>query len=385
MFFRKINKIVVTMSIRIVEVLTKSQLKKFIRFPFELYKGCENWVPALDGDEFDTFNPKKNEAYAFCEAKCYLAYKDGKIAGRVAAIVNHKANALLKKECVRFGWFDFIEDEDVLNALLESVEKFGKEHGCTEITGPWGFTDMDKEGFLVEGYDKLSPFTCLYNYPYYDTMLKKAGFEKDVDWTQKLVKISSEMPPMFQLADTIEKRFDIHMAKVKNTKELSERYGMGVFHMYNEAFAPLLNFSPLTDSQIRNYLDTYVPILDSDFAVVCVNGNDEPIGFTFCVPTLSKAVKKSNGRLFPFGFLRILKALKKNDTLEALLIGILPEYQGKGASVLMFKTIHENCIRRGVTRMILNPQLEDNFKVQSMFEQYEVEPFMRRRAYRKPM
>lgn len=375
----------IDMSVSLVEVSSKSQLKKFIRYPFELYKDCVNWVPALDGDEFDTFNPRKNEAYAFCEAKCFLAYKDGRVVGRVAAIINHKANEKLKKECARFGWLDFIEDKEVLNALLEAVGEFGKEHGCTEMAGPWGFTDMDKEGALVEGYDKLSPFTCLYNYPYYDTMLKDAGLVKEADWTQRLVKISPELPPMFQLSDTIEKRYDIHIAKVKSMKEMSKRYGMEVFHLYNESFAPLLNFSPLTDTQIRNYLDTYVPILDPDFAVVCVNGNDEPVGFAFCVPTLSTAVRKSNGRLFPFGFIRILRALRKNDTLEALLIGILPEYQGKGASVLMFKAIHENCVRRGITRMILNPQLEDNFKVQSMFEQYEVEPYMRRRAYRKAL
>jgi len=371
--------------IKLVKVVTPKQRKDFIRYPFTLYKDCANWVPALDGDEFDTFNPKKNEAYSFCEEESYLAYRDGKIAGRVSAIINRKANKNWDKNEVRFGWLDFIEDQQVLNALLDAVTKFGKERGCTDITGPWGFTDMDKEGLLVEGYENLSPFTCLYNYPYYGRMIEAAGFTKDVDWTQRLVRISPQMPPMFQLADTIEKRYGIQVAKVKSTRELSRRYGMSVFHMYNETFAPLMNFSPLTDSQIRNYLDTYVPILDPDYAVVCVDGNDEPVGFAFCVPTLSAAVKKSDGKLFPLGLIRILKALKKNNTLEALMIGIKPEYQGKGASVLMFKAIHENCVRRGITKMILNPQLEDNFKVQSMFEQYEVEPFARRRAFRKSL
>jgi len=373
------------MSIEIVKVETPSQRKKFIRFPFSIYKDCPYWVPALDSDEFDTFNPKKNEAYTFCEEESYLAYKDGELSGRVSAIINHKANKNWDKNCVRFGWLDFIEDQQVLNELIEAVARFGREHGCTQIGGPWGFTDMDKEGLLVDGFDKIVPFTCQYNYPYYGTMLEAAGFRKEVDWTQTIVKISPEMPPMFQLADTIEKRYGIHVAKVKNINELRKRYGLGVFHMYNETFAPLMNFSPLTDSQIQNYLDTYVPILDSDFAVVCVNEKDEPIGFSFCVPTLSYAVKKSDGKLFPFGFIRILKALKKNDTLEALMIGVDPEYQGKGASILMFKAIHENCIKRGVTRMIMNPELEENFKVQSLFEQYEVEPYMRRRAYIKPL
>ena len=292
---------------------------------------------------------------------------------------------LFRGDVFAVGQNDEILDAAGLSALIDAVEKFGRERGCTEISGPWGFTDMDKEGALVEGYDNLSPFTCLYNFPYYDTLLRRIGFKKEADWTQKLVKISNELPPMFQFADTIEKRYDIHIVKGMNMGEMSKRYGMEVFHLYNESFAPLLNFSPLSDTQIKKYLATYVPILDPDFAVICVNGEDKPVGFAFCVPTLSMAVKKSKGKLFPFGFIRILRALRKNDTLEALLIGILPEYQGKGASVLMFKAIHENCIRRGITRMILNPQLEDNFKVQTMFEQYEVEPYMRRRAYSKPL
>ena len=371
------------MPVIVTEVTSRRDLKKFIRYPFTLYAGCRNWVPALDGDEFDTFNRKKNAAYEYCDSACYLAYKDGKIAGRVAAIINSNANRDWKERTVRFGWLDFIEDEEVLRALLEAVEKWGRQRGCDTCKGPWGFTDMDKEGLLVEGFEHLSPFTCLYNYPYYGPMLEKLGYAKDADWTQRTVSIGSEMPPMFQFADAIEKRYGLHVVKGLSTAQLNKRYGMQIFHMYNEAFAPLFQFSPLSDTQIKRYLATYVPILDPDFVAVCVDGNDKPVGFCFCVPTLSKAVKDSDGKLLPFGIFRILRALRKNDTLEALLIGILPEYQGKGASVLMFKHIHENCIKRGVNRLILNPQLEENFKVQTLFEQYTVEPFARRRAYKK--
>ena len=271
----------------------------------------------------------------------------------------------------------------MLKALIDTVTEWGKQHGRTEIHGPWGFTDMDKEGLLVEGYENLSPFTCLYNFPYYGAMLEKLGFVKDVDWTQRVLLLDGEMPPTYKFAHLVEERYKIHVVQPKSMKQMCDQYGMEIFHMYNEAFAPLMGFSPLTDKQIANYLKTYVPILDKDFVAVAVNDEDKPIGFLFCVPSLSKAVKKSNGRLFPFGFIRILKALKKNDTLEALIIGVDPKYQQKGVPLLLFKYLHENCIKRGIDKIIMNPQLEENYKVQSLFGEYKTIPFMRRRAYKK--
>ncbi len=369
------------MSVEIIKVATYRQLKKFIKYPEKLYKDCPNWVPALQGDEYDTFNPSKNGAYDFCEADCFLAYRGGEIVGRVAAIINHKADD--REGVVRFGWLDFIEDEEVLRALIDTVQAWGRERGRREIRGPWGFTDMDKEGLLTEGFEHLSPFTCLYNYPYYGPMLEKLGFEKQVDWTQRYITISNQLPPMFRYASLIEQRFGLHVVTGMNMNQMCRRYGMEIFHAYNEAFAPLEGFSPLTDKQIKNYLRTYVPILDKDFVAVVVDKDDRPAGFLFCVPSLSKAVKKSGGRLLPFGFLHILKALRKNDALEALLIGVLPEFQACGVPMLMFKYIHENCIRRGIKRIIFNPQLEENYKVQTLFEEYHPTAFMRRRAYKK--
>ncbi|MBQ7222560.1 MAG: GNAT family N-acetyltransferase [Bacteroidales bacterium] len=371
------------MSVTLVTVKDKKLLKKFIRFPLDLYKGNDYWVPALEGDEYDTFNPKKNGAWDFSTAECYLAYKDGKIAGRVAAIINFKANDLWKENTVRFGWLDFIEDQEVLNALMDAVVAFGHAHGCDTMKGPLGFTDMDKEGLLVDGYDKLSPFTCLYNYPYYDTLLKNYGLQKEADWIQKKIEIGPELPKIYEVTDTIEKRYGLHMAQAKNTTEMCKKYGMSIFHMYNDSFAPLFQFCPLTDKQIESYLQTYVPILDIRYVAVCLNAEDQPVGFAFCVPTLSKAVKKSNGRLFPFGFARILHALKKNDTLEALLIGVMPEYQGKGASLLLLKYIHQNCIKAGIKTMIVNPQLEDNFRALTLLDHYDHEVYLRRRSYTK--
>ena len=371
------------MPVSIVKVKGKALLKEFIVFPERLYKDCENWVPALRGDEYDAFNPKTNAAFEYCEAQCFLAVRDGKTVGRVAAIINHNANATWKEEAVRFGWLDFIEDMEVLRALVDAVAAWGKQRGCVAIKGPWGFTDMDKEGCLVEGFENLCPFTCLYNFPYYDAMLSQLGFVKDCDWLQRICYLDSEMPPMYQYAETIEKRFGLSIAREKNINALARKYGMDIFHMYNEAFAPLFEFAPLSDAQIKRYLKTYIPILDPRFVAICLNSEGKPIGFCFNVPSLSKAVKKSGGKLFPLGLFRILRALKKNDTLESLMVGIPPEYQGKGASVLMFKYLHENCLEAGIKRMLLNPQLEENFKVQSMFDQFRTEPYMRRRAYRK--
>ena len=244
---------------------------------------------------------------------------------------------------------------------------------------------MDKEVLLVECYEHLSSFTCLYNFPYYGEMLERLGFTKDVDWTQRTLEVSKELPSMFQFTKLIEDRFKVHVVQPHSMREMGKRYGMEIFHMYNEAFAPLHGFSPLTDKQIDAYLKTYVPILDKDFVALAVNDKDQPVGFLFCVPSLSKAVKKSNGRLLPFGFINILKALKKNDTLQALIMGVMPEYQQCGVPVLLFKYLHENCIKRGIHTIIMNPQLEENYKVQSLFGDYKTEPFMRRRAYKKSL
>ena len=367
--------------IEIKKVTNRRGLRQFVTFPERLYKDCPNWVPPLVGDEYDTFNPRKNDAYAFCEAECFLAVRDGGVVGRVAAIINHKADDA--DLAVRFGWLDFVDDIEVLKALMDQVAKLGEQRGRKVMKGPWGFTDMDKEGLLVEGYEHLSPFTCLYNYPYYDVLLSQLGFEKDVDWTQRAMTVSTELPPMFQYANLVEERFGVHVVHPRSTRQLARRYGKAIFHMYNEAFAPLENFSPLTDEQIDNYLSTYVPIMDKDFVALAVGKDDHPVGFLFCAPSLSKAVKRARGRLFPFGFTHILRALKHNDTLEALLIGVMPEYQGCGVPVLLFKYIHENCIRRGIRSIIFNPQLEENHKVQNLFGDYHPEPYMRRRAYRK--
>lgn len=357
----------------------RCQLLKFIRFPFKLYKNCPQWVPPFESDELSTLS-EKNPSLAFCERELYIARRDGKTVGRVAAIMNRKANEKWGEKVVRFGWIDFIEDIEVAKALVDKVAEWGKAHGAEKIKGPLGFTDMDREGLLVEGFENDSPFTVIYNYPYYGEYLERLGFRKDADWTQRVVELSDTLPPMFRYADLVEKRYGLTIYRPENRRDMLAK-GKEMFHVLNEAFAPLYEYSKLSEEQIDAYVKQYVPIMNRDLVALVQDAEGRIVGFCINMPSISKAVRKAKGRLFPFGFIPVLRALRRNDTIEALLIGVLPEYQGKGANVLIFKYIHENCIRLGIKRMLLNPQLEDNVKVQSLFGEYDPKPYMRRRSY----
>ncbi len=366
-------------SVQIVPVEGRRALMQFIRFPLGLYKDCPQWVPAFEDDEIKSLSDQ-NPSLAFCERELYLALKGGKIVGRVAAILNRKANEKWGEKTVRFGWIDFIDDFEVAKALIDAVVAWGKARGAEKVKGPLGFTDMDREGLLVEGFEHDSPFTVIYNFPYYGEYLERMGFRKDADWTQRIIELPDHLPPMFQYADLVEKRYGLKIWRGRNMREMSKR-GREMFHVLNDAFAPLYEYSKLTEEQIDGYVKQYVPIMNKDLVAFVVNEEDKLVGFTVTMPSISKAVRKARGRLFPFGFIPVLRSLRKNDTIEALLIGVLPEYQGKGANVLMFKYIHENCIRLGIKRMLLNPQLEENYKVQSLFGEYDPQPYQRRRSY----
>ena len=372
-----------TVMVSIQEVKTRRDLRRFIRFPERLYKNSPYWVPALHSDEFDTLGDR-NPALEFCERSLYLAFRDGVAVGRVAAVINHNANVRWQENVVRFGWIDFIDDGEVVRALIDAVIAWGKERGCVKVKGPLGFTDMDKEGLLVEGYDHLSPFTVIYNYPYYGSRLEEIGFVKDADWTQKIVDIPAGDVPQLQFASLVEERFGLHAVTGMSMKAMGRKYGMDLFHLINTSFAGLYEYSPLTDRQIEAYLKVYIPILNKDFVAVVVDADDQVAGFAFCVPSLAGAFRKARGRLFPFGFFHILRALRKNDSIDALMIGVLPKYQGKGASVLIFKYLLDNCQKYGITRLYANPQLETNQKVQTVFDGLlETHPFQRRRCYVK--
>ena len=367
----------------IVPVEGKKMLKTFIDFPIGLYKDCDKWVPAFEDDEYKSLGDD-NPSLSFCERELFLAYKNGEVAGRVAAIINRKANEKWKENAVRFGWFDVIEDYEVAKALIDKAVAWGKERGCTKVKGPLGFTDMDREGLLVEGFENESPFTVIYNYPYYPEFLERMGFVKDADWTQRYIEFSDELPPMMQLASTVENRFGVHIYRARNIRQMARR-GREMFHVLNDAFAPLYEYTKLSEEQIDGYVKQYVPVLNKDMVAFVVNDEDRLVAFTVTMPHISQGVRKAKGRIFPFGWIHILPQLspKRNHVAEGLLIGVLPEYQAKGAALLMFKYLHENYIHLGIKRLLLNPQLEENHKVQSLFGPYDPKPYQRRRSYVK--
>ena len=370
-------------SLEIVPVKGRRMLKQFIDFPLKLYKNCDKWVPALEDDEYKSLG-EKNPSLAFCEKELYLACRGKKVVGRVAAIINHNANKKWNEEIVRFGWIDFVEDFEVAKALIDTVVAWGKERGATKVKGPLGFTDMDREGLLVDGFEKESPFTVIYNYPYYGEYLEKMGFTKDADWTQRVIEFSDTLPPMMQYADLVEKRYGVHLYRAKTLKQMARR-GREMFHVLNDAFAGLYEYSKLSEEQIDGYVKQYVPVLNKDMVAFVVNDKDELVAFTVTMPHISAGVRKAKGRIFPFGWMHILPQLnpKKNHIAEGLLIGVLPEYQAKGAALLMFKYLHENYIKLGIKQLLLNPQLEDNHKVQTLFGDYNPQAYQRRRSYVK--
>jgi len=369
----------------IIPVEGKRMLRQFIQFPLDLYKDCDKWVPAFEDDEYKSLGPE-NPSLEFCERELFLALRGKKVVGRIAAIINHNANKKWNENTVRFGWFDVAEDFEAAKALVDRVIAWGKERGAQKIKGPLGFTDMDREGLLVDGFENESPFTVIYNYPYYGEFLEKMGFTKDVDWTQRFVEFADELPPMMQYADLVEKRYGVHIYRANTLKQMARR-GKEMFHVLNSAFAGLYEYSKLSDEQIDGYVKQYVPVLNKDMVAFVVNEKDELVAFTVTMPHISAGVRKAKGRILPFGWIHILPELnpKKNHVAEGLLIGVLPEYQTKGAALLMFKYLHENYIKLGIKRLLLNPQLEENHKVQTLFGDYDPKPYQRRRSYVKEL
>ena len=363
----------------IVPVRGRKMLRQFINFPIDLYKGCDKWVPAFEDDEYKSLGPG-NPSLSFCERELYLAVSGKRVLGRVAAIINHNADKKWNEHTVRFGWIDFVQDFDVAKALIDKVAEWGAAKGAEKIKGPLGFTDMDREGLLVEGFEYESPFTVIYNYPYYAEYLERMGFTKDVDWTQRVVNLPDQLPAMLQYADLVEKRYGVHIYRAKTVAQMARR-GREMFHVLNEAFAPLYEYTKLSDEQIDGYVRQYVPVMNKDLVAFAVNDDDKLVGFVVTMPHISAAVRKAKGRIFPFGWIPILRSLHHNDTAEALIIGVLPEYQAKGAALLMFKYLQENYLRLGIKKLLLNPQLEENHKVQTLFSGYDVQVYQRRRSF----
>jgi GNAT superfamily N-acetyltransferase len=375
------------MSVTIKEVKTPKELKAFIRFNYELYKGNPYSVPDLYDDMVNTFSPQKNPAFEFCEASYFLALRDDKIVGRVAAIINHRANDTWQKKEVRFGWIDFIDDAEVADTLIAAVEQWGKAKGMDTIQGPLGFTDMDAEGMLVEGFDRLSTMATIYNYPYYPQHMERMGFEKDADWVEFNIYVPETVPEKMQrISDLISRKYHLHIKKLKNMKEVrAGGYGEKIFQLINESYAPLYGFSRMTEAQIKQYIEMYLPILDLRMVTLVEDEQNELVAVGISMASLSRALQKAKGKMFPFGWFHLAKALflKRPDTLDLLLVGVKPEYQSRGVNALLFTDLIPTYRKLGYVKAESNPELETNNKVQAQWEYFETEQHKRRRAYKK--
>jgi len=374
------------MSIKIVEVNDKSLKRKFVKFPAELYKGNPYYVPALVLDEMETLNPDKNPAFDFCEQQLFLAYKDNKIVGRIAAIINHRSNEVWNQKNARFGFVDFIDDNEVVDALFDAAEKWAKTKGMDVIHGPMGYTDLDHEGLLIYGYDRISTMATTYSFPYYKEQIERLGFEKDVDWHEFYIPVPEAVPERHQrISKIVSEKYGLKILKFKSLKQVTP-YVDKLFNLLNVAYAPLYGFVPLTKKQIDYYVKMYVPLLRWDVVTIIIKEDtDEVVGFGIGVPSLSEALQKSRGKLFPTGWYYLLKALKskKNKVVDLMLMGVAPEYQGKGVNALVFNDFIPSAHKSGFKFAETNPELEMNNKISAQWDGFNAEHHKTRRAYKK--
>ena len=388
--------------VEIRTVKTQEDLSRFIDFYYDLYRGSEYAVPFIRFDEVNTLSRSKNPSFEFCDAEYYLACIDGKVVGRVAAIINHRANEEWQKKQVRFGWFDFIDDREVSRALLDQVAAFGREHGMTEMAGPLGFQDMDREGMLIEGFDRLATAYIIYNHPYYpEHIAAYGGFEKDNDWMEYRIKVPEVTPEKFaKTAEMIQRRYNLYPHRFTYSQLVKKGLGHRLFEILNETYKDLYDFQQLSESQISQLIDQYIKMADLNLVVGVVDKSgtqdcsqeeaDELggklVGFGVSFPSFSHALQKTkNGKLFPFGWYHLLKVLKwhKTDTVDLLLIGVLPEYRTKGANAIIFNHLIEQYRQYGFKWAEAMPQMEANTKMRNQWQYLEAEQHRRRRCYKK--
>lgn len=372
------------MGVEIREVLTKKELWSWVRFPNKLYKDNEYFVPFLESDEFETFSADKNPAYAFCETKLFLAYKDGKIAGRIAGLINHAYNSKWDKNAIRFTRFDFIDDYEVSQALFDAVVTWGKEKNYTEIMGPIGFTDIDHEGMLVEGFDKLNMSITFYNHPYYLTHMERLGLEKDIDWIEYKIAVPKDgIPKIEKIANAILQKGNYKVVTYTDRKVLYKE-AFEAFALIDLAYSKLYGTVPLTEDIIRSTIDGYIPLVNLDYICAIKDKEDNIVSFGIMVPSIAKALKKSNGKILPFGIVRMLRALRgKNDTLEMFLVAVDPTLQAQGLPAILISTLLKKLNENKVMYCETGPMLETNTKIHSLWRHFEKEQHKRRRCFVK--
>ena len=372
--------------IEIRPVQSKRELRRFIEFANELYADCAYYCPPLFFDEMNCFDVSKNPALEVCDFQLWLAFRDGQIVGRIAGIINHKANEKWGYKHVRFGWFDFIDDKRVSKALLDTVAAWGKERGMDALNGPVGFTDFDHEGLLLEGYDYLAVMASLYNYPYYVKHVEAYGLTKEVDWVELQVFPPRECPERIErIANIVKERFHVHVEKVKNSRELVRRFGIEYMDVIDEAYQKLYNFQPMTEKQKNYYKNMYFPILNFDFVTLVVNDAGELVGVGLGMPDIAPALRKCGGKLLPFGWYHLLKALKAKqmESFSFLLIAVRPDYQNMGINALFLQDQIPIINRYGIRKLETTNMLETNTKVIDFFTQFDHKQHKRHRAYIK--
>ena len=366
---------------------TKKNLKAFIQFQIDLYKGNEYYVPPFVLDEINTLNPASNPAADFCDQVLFMAYRDGKPVGRIAGIINKQVNAKSNETNARFGFIDFIDDNEVSAALLKAVEDWACSKGMTRVIGPLSFTDLDQEGMLVEGYEELSTMATIYNYPYYPAHMERLGYTKESDWIEFQMGVPDSIPERYErIAEIVKKKFGLKVLKFKSRKLLKEKYGHALFELINEAYKDLYQYSPLTQRQIDHYINIYLDLLDLDLVTLIVDSEEKLVCVGISMPSMSRALQKSRGKLFPFGWYHLLKGIKgKNDRVDLLLVAAHPSYQNKGVNALLFQDLIPYYQKKGFKYAESNPELETNAKVQSQWGYFETRQHRRRRSYFKDL
>lgn len=373
------------MNLILKEVISKQDLKKFVSFPYSLYAGNKFWVPPLRFDELHTLSKSVNPAFDFCEAKYWIIFNENKMVGRVAGIINNKYNEKWNKKDARFGWIDFIDDREVSSLLLSTVEKWAIEKGMDHLHGPLGFTDMDGEGMLIEGYDEVSTLGSIYNYPYYRNQIENLGYEKDIDWIEFSVKILRNTPEKIaRIADIALQRNKLHIPVFKKSKDMLP-YARDIFYLINDTYKNLYGFVELTDRQIDFYVKQYFSFIRPEYVPIVLDEHNKLAAFGITMPSLTKALQKINGKVFPFGFISILWEMKKSHTLDLYLTAVRTDLQNKGVNAVLINEINKVCIKNKISNVETNRELETNAKIQSQWKLYDARQHKRRRCYSKKL
>ena len=364
---------------------TKSNLRRYVKWGIELYKDNNYFVPPLVMDEMATLSPKSNPAFEHCEAQSFLAYRDGKIVGRITAIINNAANEKFNSKAMRFGWVDFIDDAEVVDALFAAAEEWGRQRGCTAMIGPMGFSDMDHEGMLIDGFEEMGTMATIYNYPYYMTHMERMGFVKDADWIEFRMTVPDKVPDKYQrIADIVARKYNLQVKKYTSRKKLKDDYGYALFQLINEAYSDLYGYTPLSDGQIDYYIGEYLGILRLEDVSVITDADGGLVAVGISMPSLSAALRRSQGKLFPTGWYHLLRAIKgHSDVVDLLLVAVKAEYQNKGVNALIFCDLLPGYIRHGYKFAESNLELEDNESVQRQWDYFENRQHRRRRAWRR--